>query len=255
MANADAAAGERAAGLLRGAMDDPSSLLAPLPAECTPADAAQAYAVQAVLMEGLGAIGGWKVGAASNEALPVTAPMPAAWLHHGPAVLPVAQYPRPLAEGETCYRIGRDLPPAGAPYSREQIIDAIAAIHVGAEIVQPRFPDPASLDPLVALADLLGHAGYVVGDEVVEWQGIDLAAQSLALNLDGAEAKSRAGYPFPEPIRIIQWLANEGSHWAGGLKADQFVTTGSWIGAVPMRIDQAAEVVVTGVGKVAFIFG
>ena len=250
----DAAGLAKAVGLLRGAMDDPSGLLGPLPAACTPADASQAYAVQAALMAGLGAVGGWKVGAASNEALPIAAPMPAAWLHRGPAVLPVAMYPRPLAEGETCYRIGRDLPPEGAPYSREQIIAAIAAIHVGAEIVQPRFPDPASLDPLVALADLLGHAGYIVGDEVSGWQGVDLAAQNLTLNLDGTEAKSRAGYPFPEPIRIIQWLANEGSLWAGGLKAGQFVTTGSWIGAVPMRTDQAAEVVVSGIGKVAFRF-
>ena len=34
-------------------------------------------------------------------------------------------------------------------------------------------------------------------------------------------------------IRLVEWLANEGSVWAGGLKAGQFVTCGSWTGKTP----------------------
>jgi 2-keto-4-pentenoate hydratase len=31
-------------------------------------------------------------------------------------------------------------------------------------------------------------------------------------------------------IRLMIWMANEGAVWAGGLKAGQFVTCGSWTG-------------------------
>ena len=31
-------------------------------------------------------------------------------------------------------------------------------------------------------------------------------------------------------VRLVAWLANVGTHWAGGLKAGQVVTTGSWTG-------------------------
>jgi 2-keto-4-pentenoate hydratase len=27
---------------------------------------------------------------------------------------------------------------------------------------------------------------------------------------------------------LLVWLANQGAHWAGGLRAGQYVTTGSW---------------------------
>jgi len=48
--------------------------------------------------------------------------------------------------------------------------------------------------------------------------------------VDAGEPLRRTGNPAGDMIRLVVWLANEGSVWAGGLKAGQFVTCGSWTG-------------------------
>ena len=48
--------------------------------------------------------------------------------------------------------------------------------------------------------------------------------------VDGQEIKTAVANPAGDMIRLIQWLADVGTHWAGGLKAGQYVTCGSWTG-------------------------
>ena len=55
-----------------------------LPTALQPADLAEAYAVQDILAQAYGPIGGWKIGAPNPEATPIFAPMPSAWM--APAV-------------------------------------------------------------------------------------------------------------------------------------------------------------------------
>ena len=38
----------------------------------------------------------------------------------------------------------------------------------------------------------------------------------------------RIGNPAGDMIRLLLWLANTGALWAGGIKAGQIVTCGSW---------------------------
>ena len=63
-----------AAALLLSAWRDPSQKLNALPSVMIPADEQAAYAIQRRVAEGLGAIGGWKVGAAGPAAPPNCAP-------------------------------------------------------------------------------------------------------------------------------------------------------------------------------------
>ncbi len=48
--------------------------------------------------------------------------------------------------------------------------------------------------------------------------------------MDGAEIKRRTANPAGDMTRLLLWLANTGARWAGGLRAGQVVTTGSWTG-------------------------
>ena len=47
---------------------------------------------------------------------------------------------------------------------------------------------------------------------------------------DDAEVKLRTGNPAGGMTRLVRWLADTGTRWAGGLRAGQVVTTGSWTG-------------------------
>jgi len=110
------------------------------------------------------------------------------------------------------------------------------------------------VDPLSALADSLSHFGLVVGAPIPNWQALDLRAEQVRLIIGGAEIKRGTGNPAGDMIRLVLWLANEGAHWAGGLRAGQVVTTGSWTGKDPVPPGGEAQIVFDRAGESAVRF-
>lgn len=217
-----------AAELLLSARRDPTQPLLALPRAVAPKTEGQAQLIQREVMAALGPIGGWKVGSPSPDGPCHCSPMPRSGIKPSPAQVDDA--PARLVEAEVAVLIGRDLPTREIPYSRDEVLAAIESAHPAIEILQPRFADPDAQDALSGLADSLGHGGFVHGPAVPGWHGVDLLAESVTLLADGAAVKRRQGNPAGDMIRLVIWLANDGSTWAGGLKAGQWVTTGSWTG-------------------------
>ena len=58
--------------------------------------------------------------------------------------------------------------------------------------------------------------------------------QGVTLSVNGSAAVQHAawGNPAGDPLRLLVWLANEGARSLGGLRAGQWVTTGSCTGTV-----------------------
>jgi len=218
------------AALLADVWANPAELLRELPTVLRPRNEAQAYLVQRAVSKHLGAVGGWKVGSPGPEGPCNCAPLPAAGIASSPARLPASRYTLRGVEAEIAFRLGADLPARDAPYHREDIVAAIASCHPAIEVLQSRFTTPDTLDPWTLLADGLSHGGFVFGAPVPDWQAIDFAAEEVALTIDGTEVKRRTANPAGDMIRLVQWLADTGSRWAGGLRAGQFVTCGSWTG-------------------------
>ena len=217
-----------AASLLLSARRDPTQRLHSLPEALRPKTEGQAYLVQREVMAALGGIGGWKVGS-PNPAGPVNcAPLPAAGVQPSPGRASEAAGPDRGVEAEIAVRIGTALPPREPPYSRGEVLAAIASAHPAIELLHSRYTDVNQVDPLSNLADSLSHGGFVYGPAIPDWQSIDLAAEQVRLLVNGAEIKRRTGNPAGDMVRLVVWLANHGAHWSGGLRAGQFVTTGSW---------------------------
>jgi 2-keto-4-pentenoate hydratase len=188
-----------------------------------------AYAIQALAMATLGDIGGWKVGAPGPEAAISCAPMPACGLHRSPAVLAGEKFTSREIESEIAFVIGRDLPPRASPYTEADIDASLASCHAGLEVLQSRFAQPDEVDGLSNLADLIRHGAYVLGAPIEGWRGIAFAALAVRQVIAGEEIV-RVGNPAGDMMRLMVWLANVGAVWAGGLKAGQIVTCGSWTG-------------------------
>jgi 2-keto-4-pentenoate hydratase len=55
-------------------------------------------------------------------------------------------------------------------------------------------------------------------------------------------------------MRLLPWLANEGASRTGGLKAGQWVTTGSWTGLSLATTASVVSVEFSTVGKVGLRF-
>jgi 2-keto-4-pentenoate hydratase len=243
----------RAAELLLAARLDPARRLADLPAELKPEDKAAAYAIQHKVAQTYPAIGGWKVGAPGPEAPPICGPLPAAGIVASPATLSSRTHTYRGIEAEIAFRMARDLPPRATPYTRAEVIAAIAAAHPAIEVLESRYLDPDAVAAMTNLADTQSHGGFVYGAAVTDWQGIDFAREPVEQYVDGALQKSGTGNPCGDMIRLIVWLANEGAVWAGGLKAGQYGTCGSWTGKavvgpaakVRVRFPSVGEVFVT----------
>ncbi len=241
---------QAAADLLLAARADPARRLAALPEALRPADQAAAYAIQRCVMAQLGLIGGWKVGAANPQAAPICGPMPASRIALQPITLRLAPgYDRGV-EAEMAFRMKADLPPRGIDYTRDEVIAAIASAHPAIEWLQPRFRDADAVDPLSHLADTQSHGGFVYGEAVHGWHSIDFTAETVTQAVGDEPAVTRTGNPGGEMIRLVAWLANVGAAWAGGLRAGQFVTCGSWTGKTMVSAGQHVAVGFPSLGRV-----
>lgn len=219
-----------AARLLLSARRDPTQKLHSLPEAMRPGTEEQAYLVQRAVMAELGGVGAWKVGSPSPTGPFTCAPLPAAGVQASPGHVSTERCTDQGVEAEIAVKLARDLPPRDAPYGPEEVLAAIASAHPAIEVLQSRYVDPDRVDPLSALADSLAHFGLVIGGAIAGWRSIDLDAEQVALVVNGHETKRRTGNPGGDMLRLLAWLANDGARWAGGLRAGQYVTTGSWTG-------------------------
>ena len=201
-----------------------------LPSGPAPADTAQAYRVQALLMQALGPVGGWKVGAPGPDGPISCAPMPRAGLSTAPHIFDSARFTRREVESEICFRLAADLPASRAPYDAGAVLAAVATCHPGIEVLQSAYADPDGAGPLAVLADLIQHGAYVVGAPIEGWRALDFAGLTVIQTIEGAPTRRATGNPAGDMVRLLVWLANEGAAWAGGLRAGQVVTCGSWTG-------------------------
>jgi 2-keto-4-pentenoate hydratase len=204
-----------------------------LPVALRPKTLEEAYFVQDLILQAMGKAGGWKVGAPSPEATPLYAPMPL--VTFAQSGVRITKHLRRLrgVEAEIAFLMGKDLVPRSAPYSRQEVVDAIASCHPAIELLESALLDPDSGDRLTAIADLQSNGGFVAGGAAEGWQDFDLAAESAQMNVDGfvrvENGKNSAGSDL---LRLVLWLANEAQSRTGGLLAGQWITTGSWTGKI-----------------------
>lgn len=106
----------------------------------------------------------WKV-TVSPQGQAVTAPLhPYA---EGVSGADIPWYPGLKFETEIAVRLGSDLPVrAGVPYSRAEVVEAISAVYLGAELLASAIRESGSISFLLFVADRLGNSGYVLGLEV-----------------------------------------------------------------------------------------
>jgi len=242
-----------AADLLFAARADAAHPLSDLPAGLKPADAAAAYAIQAKTIAKTGPIGGWKVAPLAADGSSQCSPLPAATLLASGGNVPVSRL-RGI-EAEIAVRISRDLPPRATPYSREEVIAAIDAMLPVIELLESAYAEPNQIDKITNLADRQTNGALVLGTPIAAWQGIDLAAETMEQLVDGALNHGRTGFPGGDLIAEVVWLANVGSQWAGGLKAGQIVTCGSWSGSNRVGPNAQVEVKFSSFAPVTIRYG
>lgn len=203
-----------------------------LPPELMPANDAEAFFVQDTMMQAYGEIGGYKIGARGPDQEPFFAPMPAAWMGENGSLFRGAMHRLHGVEAEIAFRMGADLPPRATPYTREEVFAAIGSCHPAIEIVEAAFVDPRAVPREASFADMQMHGGFVAGPAIADWQSIDWSAEAVTLTIDSSVRAEKTGSNpgGNDLLRLLVYLANEGAARTHGLRAGQFITTGSWTG-------------------------
>jgi 2-keto-4-pentenoate hydratase len=245
----DARATQAASDLLFGHWRG-GTVLDALPEALRPATRAEGYAVQARLeARSPRPLFGWKIAATSaagqqhiNVDGPLAGRLLAEMMSEGGAVLPFGANRMRVAEAEFAFRMGRDLAPRAGPYTVDEVMASVAALHPAIEVPDSRFADFTRAGAVQLIADNACAHQFVLGPPAAaDWRGMDLAAHPVRGSVDGAVAEGRGANALGDPRLALAWLANELSGLGITLAAGQVVTTGTCV--VPMPIGPGVEVV------------
>ena len=210
-----------------------------LPELLQPRTLAEGFAAQQRLAERAGPAYGWKLAAtaaAGQAHIGVDAPLPGMLFErfrHAPGdVVPAHDLHMAVAEAEFAFRMA-DTVPAGA--SPEEVLDAVAAMHLAVELPDSRFAAFDSAGAAQLLADAACAGRFVLGPEVPGWREIDLSTTGTALWINGAEVERGSGAAvLGDPRTALAWLAEALPGYGVVLEAGSVVTTGTT--TVPVTI-------------------
>lgn len=222
--------------------------------ELAPASLDEAYVVQDEVHRrfggaGWGELGGHKI-ALTSKAIqelcgvdqPAGGGIFARTIQRSPATIRLADFMHLGLEFELAVRLGRDLPAAGAAYTRDSVAPAVAACMPAFELIEDRGADYGDLDAASILTDKCWCGGVVLGSEVSDWRALDLASLPVELTWNGAVVeRGTTGAVMGHPFEALAWLANLLAARGRGLKTGEIVITGS---ALKTRFPAAGDDVI-----------
>jgi len=203
-----------------------------IPQELEPASADDAYRVQqAFLQQRQERIGGWKIGAKSEQGPIQGAPLPAGRIYPATTVIERAAYPVLGIELEIMFCFDIDFQPGAAPMPEQKVMRHIGGMAASIEIVSSRLAGWPEVPKLSQLADLQNHGALVSGEFIAYDAAFPFLKPEAHLTLNGKDIfKGSAGNPAGDPRRLLGWLVNHCSTHGITLPAGTVVTTGSYTG-------------------------
>jgi 2-keto-4-pentenoate hydratase len=221
------------------------------PGEVEVADAADAYAVQDLLLADLAPVGGWKLLAARNVDGCRCSPQPARQVLPAPADLAGLPLFAPRVEVEIAVRFGKGLPKRGAPYSDAEVYDAIGSLHPSIEVLDSRYLNSSERSALKRLADLQTNGAIVFGPGKEDWRSLLFEDAGMELQVDGETVRrAHGGPPTATVLAALTWLANHACARNRSIEAGHIVITGApHMDPFPVKPGAVIEARVAGLGS------
>jgi 2-keto-4-pentenoate hydratase len=227
-----------------------------LPEAIAPGTLAEAYAAQAALCElwgpRLGPVAGLKIATTTKVMQqlmgighPCMGIIFAARIYASPATIAKADYVNLRIECELGVRLGRDLPNAAAPYTRESVRPAVSEVMAAFELIEDRGAEYKSTRALSLIADNAWNGGIVIGWPMPLPAGLDLNGIAGALRSNGKEI---ATGKTDDPLGALAWLATQAVECGRPMMAGMVVITGSVIPTVDIAVGERLDFALDGIG-------
>lgn len=162
-----------------------------------------------------------------------------------------------VAEPEFCFRMGRTLSPRPDPFAADEVLDAVAALHLALEVPDSRFDDFTLVGAAQLIADDACAHEFVLGPEVpTDWRTVDLAGHAVEGRVAGGAVHRGTGAAvLGDPRIALAWLANELRGLGLPLAAGAVVTTGTCMTPLPIGPGAAVTADFGRFGTVSVRFG
>jgi 2-keto-4-pentenoate hydratase len=191
----------------------------------------------------------WKTGATALDAPASHAALPRCDVHDGRAELQLPPGSYAGVEAEIAFRLRDDTDADDTVgLTPEQVLALFTDIAVAIEVVGSRWAGKAPA--LLGLADQLSSRALVLGNWVPRF-AVPWPAQPWSVRVGGRPAlEGVGGHPLKDPSLLLpRWLKHAARVHGGRLPAGSIVTTGSWVGVVPVMAGQTVEVEFAGIGS------
>ena len=204
-----------------------------------------------------GPVGGYKIALTStaiqelvglNE--PCGAAIFASTIHQSPADITLSDFVRLGLEFELAFRMGKDVPAAGAPYDAASIQDYVDTALPAFELIEDRDADYRNLDALSLVADNAWCGGIVLGPPSTAWRALDLATTPVLLSYNGSTETAVTGEAMGNPLNSLSFLANLLAGQGRSLRAGDVVMSGSTLATQFAKSGDHVVYTVEGLGAV-----
>jgi 2-keto-4-pentenoate hydratase len=186
---------------------------------------------------------GWKIAATSAAGQkhigvdgPLAGPLLANRVLPNGATIPLDGNIMNVAEAEFCFHFGTSLPKRSTPYSQNEVLNAIDALHPAIEVPDSRYNDFAHVGAPQLIADTACACWFVLGPATTaDWRSRDLVTHPATAYKNGHPAGTGSGANvLGDPRIAVTWLANELRTFGDGIQKGQIVTTGTCV--IPVAI-------------------
>src|SRR5205085_675316 len=228
-----------------------------------PGNRAEGYAIQARI-EGYStaSLFGWKIAATSEAGqkhINVDGPMAGRILAEtviaDGGTASMAGNEMRVAEPEFAFRMRVDLLARSAPYSVQQVLDAVDTLHPAIEIPDSRFADFVGAGEAQLIADNACAHLFVLGPATTaDWRAMDLIEHRPVITMRGENFVGHGRNVLGDPRVALTWLANELRQLGISLKAGRVVTTGTCHPPLPIQAGDFCAMDFGVLGKVSVGF-
>ncbi|WP_407149589.1 2-keto-4-pentenoate hydratase [Bradyrhizobium sp. ORS 86] len=228
-----------------------------------PRDRAEGYAVQAALEKtSREKLFGWKIAATSeagqkhiNVAGPLAGRILAETVIADGGTASMTGNEMRVGEPEFAFRMARDLPPRAAPYSVQEVLDAVGTLHPAIEIPDSRFADFTIASEAQLIADNACAHLFVLGPATLaNWRAMDLIEERPTITLRGQHYTGHGKNVLGDPRVALAWCANELRGLGLTLRAGEVVTTGTCHSPLPIAAGDVFAADFGVLGKVSVKF-
>jgi 2-keto-4-pentenoate hydratase len=225
-------------------------VISALPDALRPQTEAEGHAIQAALPAAAqDTVVGWKIAATSTAGQahiqvdgPLAGRILSGFVHPMGSTLTLQGNRMRVVEPEFAFRMGADLPPREQPYTRAEVMAAVATLHPAFELPDSRYADFTRTGKPQLIADDACAGRFLFGPAAPDaWRSMDLAAHPVHATVTGADGRPRYSRDgegralLGDPRIALTWLANELSALGIGLKAGDWASCGTCM--VPLQVE------------------